>query len=168
MNTSCAWFSRYLPISDIIQTVRYMLAWANEYQLKAHTSLQGQVATLDVQLHGVFYAVVQGVLYILCFKNEILSSNEFTSCREEIGVTLLPILLCELNPLKFCVENVVVEFERLQICDCADVIAANERMAVGSRSASGSANRLEEFFPFDPIQLKVFYPVPPKAVGVVD
>lgn len=132
-----------------------MLAWAREYQLQAEARLQGQAAILDVQLHGVFYAVIQGVLYVLCYKNEILSSTEFASSRELIGAELLPILLSELNPLKFCVDNVVVEFERLQLCDCAHVIMANERTAVGSRSASGTANRLEEFFPFDPIQLKV-------------
>ena len=36
----------------------------------------------------------------------------------------------------------------------AQVIAQNERLALGSRALGGGANRLEDFFPFDPIQLK--------------
>ncbi|KAL1523169.1 hypothetical protein AB1Y20_018124 [Prymnesium parvum] len=146
--------ARYLPIGEVLHTVRQMVSWAHEYQLLAAARLQGQAASLDVQLHGVFYAVVQGVLYVLCYKHELLFTDECLAAREDIGAALQPILLCELNPLKFCLDNVVVEFERLQLCDCAHVVAANERLAIGSRSASGTANRLEDFFPFDPIQLK--------------
>ena len=146
--------AKFMPISEVLQTVRAMVAWAHNYQVAAVARLQGQAASLDVQLHGVFYAVVQGVLYVLCYKHELLQTEACASQREDIGLALAPILACELNPLKFCLDNVVVEFERLQLCDCAAIIAANERMAIGSRSASGSANRLEDFFPFDPIQLK--------------
>jgi len=134
--------------------VRHLLAWAQLYQAQAIARLEGAAASLDVAAHGVFYAVVQGVLYVLCYKHELLLSDECAAARQELGELLHPVLHSELNPLKFCLDNVVVEFERLGLCECAEVIAANERMAIGSRSASGAANRLEDFFPFDPIQLK--------------
>jgi len=146
--------AKYLPIGETLQTVRHMVSWAHEYQLQAVAKLQGQAASLDVAAHGVFYAVVQGVLYVLCYKHELLLTDECAAARQELGIALHPILHCELNPLKFCLDNVVVEFERLALCECANLIASNERMAIGSRSASGNANRLEDFFPFDPIQLK--------------
>ena len=56
-----------------------------------------------------------------------------------------------LNPLKFCLEAIVVEFERLDIVDVSDLVAANERTAVPSHTVAGAANRLEDFFPFDPL-----------------
>jgi len=146
--------AKYLPMGEVLQTVHRLVAWAHDYQLQAVAKLQGQAASLDVQLHGVFYAVVQGVLYVLCYKHEELLSDACAAARDAVGAVLQPILHSELNPLKFCLDNVVVEFERLALCDCAQVIASNERMALGTRSASGSANRLEDFFPFDPIQLK--------------
>jgi RNA polymerase I-specific transcription initiation factor RRN3 len=38
---------------------------------------------------------------------------------------------------------------------CADIIAANEGTAVDSRDVHGGENRLDDFFPFDPLLLKV-------------
>ena len=55
----------------------------------------------------------------MCYKHELLLSVEATVAREEIGLALQPILLGPLNPLKFCLDNVVCEFERLALCDCA-------------------------------------------------
>ena len=40
------------------------------------------------------------------------------------------------------------------MCECAHIIAANERTAVGSHNVGGGANRLDDFFPFDPLLLK--------------
>lgn len=146
--------AKYLPIGEVLQTVRHMVGWAHEYQVHVVARLHGQAASLDVAAHGVFYSVVQGVLYVLCYKHELLLADECALVRQDIASVLQPVLLCELNPLKFCLDNVVVEFERLQLCEVSDIITSNERLAIGSRSAAGNANRLEDFFPFDPIQLK--------------
>jgi len=146
--------AKFLPMEEVLHWVKLMLAWATAYQQQALTRLNGQPPTLDVQLHGVFYAIIQGVLYVLCYKHELLLSNEAAASTQEISIALQPLLLGPLNPLKFCLDNVVCEFERLGLCDCAQVIAQNERLALGSRALGGGANRLEDFFPFDPIQLK--------------
>ena len=66
----------------------------------------------------------------------------------------LAILDGGLNPLKFCQDTVVAEFERLSLCECAHIIAANERTAVGSHNVGGGVNRLDDFFPFDPLLLR--------------
>merc|ERR1712023_101587 len=85
--------AKYLPIAEVLQTVQQLVVWAHEYQVQAVARLQGQAANLDVQLHGVFYAVVQGVLYVLCYKHEQLLTEECAAAREAIGATLQPILL---------------------------------------------------------------------------
>ena len=59
------------------------------------------------------------------------------------------------------VQNVVAEFEKLQLCECAHIIAANERTAVGSHNVGGGASRLDDFFPFDPLLLKLVGARPP-------
>lgn len=46
------------------------------------------------------------------------------------------------------------EFEQLHVCECSQIIAANESTAVGYRARGGGDNRLDDFFPFDPIILK--------------
>jgi hypothetical protein len=143
---------------------------------------------LDVQVHGVFYAVLQGSLYVLCYQGELLSPPEAAAERERIAAQLQSLIACPLNPLKFCEArldkrtlsrrlpprehraccrrrvllsasrasqaNVVTEFERLQLCDCTSVIAANAATAVTSRSATGAANELDNYFPFDPMPLR--------------
>ena len=83
-----------------------------------------------------------------------LSSDEAAGFRQTLTPLLQALLDGPLNPLKFCQENVVAEFEKLQLCECAHIIAANERTAVGSHNVGGGANRLDDFFPFDPLLLK--------------
>lgn len=144
----------FVPFETTLQTLSALVSWARSYQQHAVAKLQGRAPTLDVSLHGVFYSVVQGVLYVLCYKHELLNAAEHAAARGQIGAALTPLLLGELNPLKFCLDNVVVEFERLELCDVAAQVAANERTVIGSRSTAGGANKLEDFFPFDPIQLK--------------
>ena len=61
-----------------------------------------------------------------------------------------------LNPLRFTQENVVGEFEKLRLCDVSAVVAANERAPLSTHAlgVGGEDNRLDDFFPFDPLLLK--------------
>jgi len=164
----------------VLQTAREMLQWAIDYQAQAVTRLSGQPATLDVHLHGTFYACVQGLLYLTCYKYEVLEGLplpepspsasaidpssaggvdrlppplglEHASFLEQFGAGLHTLLHGPLNPLKFCLEAIVIEFERLAICDVSELITANERVVVASHTVGGGRNQLEDFFPFDPL-----------------
>jgi RNA polymerase I-specific transcription initiation factor RRN3 len=146
--------ARFLPLEAVLDAVGQLLHWASEYQQVQLARQAGQPVALDVQLHGVFYSAVQGLLYVLCFKQVQLSSDEAAGFRQTLTPLLQALLDGPLNPLKFCQENVVAEFEKLQLCECAHIIAANERTAVGSHNVGGGANRLDDFFPFDPLLLK--------------
>ena len=147
--------ARFLPLEAALDAVGELLAWASEYHLVQAARQAGQPAALDVQLHGVFYSAVQGVLYALCFKQVHLSLAETAPFRAALTPQLQALLDCGLNPLKFCQDTVVAEFERLSLCECAHIIAANERTAVGSHNVGGGVNRLDDFFPFDPLLLKL-------------
>ena len=43
---------------------------------------------LDVQVHGVFYAVLQGSLYVLCYQGEVLAQPQAAAERERIAAQL--------------------------------------------------------------------------------
>ena len=146
--------ARYLPLESALDAVGQLLAWASDYHLVQAARQAGQPAALDVQLHGVFYSAVQGVLYALCFKQVQLATPECAPFRAALTPQLQAILDGGLNPLKFCQDTVVAEFERLSLCECAHIIAANERTAVGSHNVGGGVNRLDDFFPFDPLLLR--------------
>ena len=91
----------FLSLSHMVSVLERLLAWANEYQHATLERLEGAPPTLDVDLHGVFYAVIQGVLYILCYQNGRLLDAPGAPKREEIGAALDALLSGALNPLKF-------------------------------------------------------------------
>lgn len=189
----------FVPLSTVLPPLHELLRWAEQYQVDFAVKLGGAPAKLDVALHGVFYAVMQGCLYLLCYKNAALSKPEVAHERDLLGVLVGRIVAGRLNPLKFCQDAVLIEFERCApdlpaavrrvarwclsgICSvsehkarrqcadrracyypcrlglvprCADIVAANEGTAVDSRDVHGGDNRLDDFFPFDPLLLKV-------------
>ena len=93
----------------------------------------------------------QGVLYVLCYKH-----RELASLGDADRSRLQRVLEGALNPLRFTQENVVGEFEKLRLCDVSAVVAANERAPLSTHAlgVGGEDNRLDDFFPFDPLLLK--------------
>ena len=69
----------------------------------------------------------------------------------ELATTLHAVIHGPLNPLKFCADSIYQEFEKLGICECADLITVNEALVVASMTVGGGSNHLEDFFPFDPL-----------------
>jgi len=145
----------FLDAEVVMQTCRELLQWASEYQAHVVSRLGGAAAQLDVHLHGTFYATVQGLLYITCYKYEMMEAITDGASGDSVlvpfGIALHAVLHGPLNPLKFCLEAIAIEFERLTICDVSDLITANERVVVASHTVGGGRNQLEDFFPFDPL-----------------
>ncbi|EOD10016.1 hypothetical protein EMIHUDRAFT_452776 [Emiliania huxleyi CCMP1516] len=103
-----------------------------------------------------FVPLPAGALYLLCYKHAALLAPEAAEAREATGALVGRLIGGALNPLKFCQEAVLIEFERLGLVPaCTAIVAANEGTAVGSRDCRGGQNRLDDFFPFDPLLLKV-------------
>ena len=158
----------FVGVEVVVHVARELLVFVREYQEHAVARLGGQPAQLDVQLHGPFYAAVQGLLYLICYKHELLqgvsqlpdghgfvkrddSSSSQRSVLHEVGLSLHEVLHGPLNPLKFCLEAIAFEFERLAICDVSKLLDANVRVVVASNTMGGLRNQLEDFFPFDPL-----------------
>ena len=57
------------------------------------------------------------------------------------GHIIQALLYGGLNPLKFCQDEVVAEFERLGLCDVAAIVTANANAAIGSLSVTGQSNK---------------------------
>ncbi|KAI0092198.1 RNA polymerase I-specific transcription initiation factor RRN3 [Irpex rosettiformis] len=140
--------------------------------------------------HTVFYAVTQAVFLIFCFRwRDLQHEPEDT---DELGSVTVPaskwmpelsvlkkVVQSELNPLKVCASNVVMQFARVahatDFLYCYSIIEANRRMDFSSRSSSNGSmptlprsnssfispallghtmhSELNTFFPFDPYRL---------------
>ena len=92
---------------------------------------------------------------MLCYKHRELASGT-TSLGDADRSRLQRVLEGALNPLRFTQENVVGEFEKLRLCDVSAVVAANERAPLSTHAlgVGGEDNRLDDFFPFDPLLLR--------------
>ncbi|KAI0700570.1 RNA polymerase I-specific transcription initiation factor RRN3 [Cytidiella melzeri] len=139
--------------------------------------------------HSVFYAVTQAVFLIFCFRWRDLQQEP--EDVDELGVVNVPVskwmpelgvlkraVQSELNPLKVCASNVVMQFARVahgtDFLYCYPIIEANRRMDYGKSSQSGLRSNLlrsngpnistallghtmhtelNTFFPFDPYRL---------------
>ncbi|KAI6034712.1 RNA polymerase I-specific transcription initiation factor RRN3 [Pisolithus microcarpus] len=125
--------------------------------------------------HSVFYAIVQAVFLIFCFRwrdleEEFDESEEYQSGKKwmsELNV-IQRVITSPLNPLKVCSPNVVMQFSRVaQATDfayCYSILEANKRseynLSAGSIPILPQVvnegflqSELHTFFPFDPYKL---------------
>ncbi|OAX39021.1 RNA polymerase I-specific transcription initiation factor RRN3 [Rhizopogon vinicolor AM-OR11-026] len=116
--------------------------------------------------HSVFYAIVQAVFLIFCFRWRDLQEelDEQDVGRKiwisELGV-VQRVITSDLNPLKVCSQNVVHQFARIaQATDftyCFSILEANKRapypVFAGAVAGHAGPEELHTFFPFDPYKL---------------
>lgn len=125
-----------------------------------------EAGNADSNNHSVFYAVVQSVFLVFCFRWRDLQEepDEQTVGRKiwisELGV-VQRVITSDLNPLKVCSQNVVHQFARIaQATDftyCFSILEANKRapcpVFAGVTPGSAGPQELHTFFPFDPFKL---------------
>lgn len=125
-----------------------------------------EAGNADSNNHSVFYAVVQSVFLVFCFRWRDLQEepDEQTVGRKiwisELGV-VQRVITSDLNPLKVCSQNVVHQFARIaQATDftyCFSILEANKRapypVFAGVTPDSAGPQELHTFFPFDPFKL---------------
>ncbi|KAI1796147.1 RNA polymerase I-specific transcription initiation factor RRN3 [Ganoderma leucocontextum] len=137
---------------------------------------------MNVAQHSVFYAVAQAVFLIFCFRwRDLLEDqdevDEFAPQQgppkkwmPELDV-VQRVVTSELNPLKVCSSNVVMQFARVAHATgfvyCYSIMAANRRSDYAPNADGGRAPpkpkalvfeqsmtaELNTFFPFDPYKL---------------
>ncbi|KTW30747.1 hypothetical protein T552_00459 [Pneumocystis carinii B80] len=124
-----------------------------------------------VKKFGIFYFIVQSVLYIFCFRWRDLTDDD----AQEHGIgwfkslfILQRAIASELNPLKYCSSNIVSQFSeiahQLNFLYCHPIIEQNKQSAdissafylqSSDHSKSTIHIDIQSYFPFDPYHLKL-------------
>lgn len=111
-----------------------------------------------VSRFGVFYAMIQALFYVFCFRWRELQGTEEDESTEGwlpgLQRTLERAIYNRLlNPLKFCASNVVQQFARishhLNFVFCGTIMEANKR------SSQAGVGEVDSYFPFDPYALSL-------------
>lgn len=143
-----------------------MCDWLNGYIERQETNSE---PNREMLAHSVFYAVCQAVFYVIAYRHDELADSKKSNCILpkkfssiychyfflELSwlqsLNLMKIVLCPLNPLRFCDPTVVNKFavvtKELQIAYCFTVIEQN---------ANGFLKTTlpEPYFPYDNYVLK--------------
>ncbi|KAK9835138.1 hypothetical protein WJX81_000692 [Elliptochloris bilobata] len=123
----------------------------------------------DAVRHMVFYAAVQALLYVLCYRlphimdlpgsgpGQAAGAAEARALRQLLRFVMPQLLGHRLAPLAVCLPTVVAEFGRLarrwRLAECP-VPAPETSGAPAAATAAGGLRPLEMFFPFDPYLLR--------------
>ncbi|CDO73785.1 hypothetical protein BN946_scf185015.g113 [Trametes cinnabarina] len=149
-------------------------------------SKAGMQQSINIAQHSVFYAVAQAVFLIFCFRwRDLLEDqdevDEFApenapakKWMPELDI-VQRVVTSELNPLKVCSSNVVMQFARVAHATgfvyCYSILEANRRSEYAPATPGGGSgahngrlpkglmfetamtSELNTFFPFDPYKL---------------
>eukprot|EP01119_Soliformovum_irregulare_P025901 TRINITY_DN9712_c0_g1_i1.p1 TRINITY_DN9712_c0_g1~~TRINITY_DN9712_c0_g1_i1.p1 ORF type:complete len:215 (-),score=47.42 TRINITY_DN9712_c0_g1_i1:76-720(-) len=139
--------AKYLPPALLKEGLTTLVGWASSYSDRVTNF------TVDVDMHGVFYAICYSIFYIYCFHFEFLSTDP----AYLTSLNLTKLLTSPLNPLKFLSASIIEEMERICIRRAntlwIQIIERNKDFILPTFTISGAPNILDVFFPFDPPQL---------------
>lgn len=152
--------AKNLSSHQITFIVSYLVGWLNKFIIER----EQEVHLGGMERFKLFYSTFQALLYIFCFRHELLITSTTTTTK-----FFQRAILTKFNPLKFCDETVVHIFAklatRLNVCYCYSIIEHNkrERMLQTTGLPSAVANfkqkqeflDLEAYFPFDPLVLPI-------------
>jgi RNA polymerase I-specific transcription initiation factor RRN3 len=143
----------FVPTAAVRHVLVLLVRWLHEYVASPFGMAQP-----DAAAHGVFYSVVQAVLYIFCFHSRTILGQE--DGREWFAsLNLAPIVTCNLNPFKICFQVAVLEFVKIteakELMTVGSAVLERNRRLILPKTAAGHSNILEAFFPFDPYLLRV-------------
>lgn len=184
--------ARSLSKNQVVFVVSYLVTWLDKYVMEReceildmesnkNSNMQTTRSTGGMERFKLFYAAFQALLYIFCFRYEMLrlDGNSTGSSKQRAGDSewesdldkfFQRAILAKFNPLKFCDESVVFIFAKiatkLNVCYCYSIIEHNKRekilqnngksvmpSAVGNFKQKQEFLDLEAYFPFDPLVL---------------
>ncbi|MCL7028862.1 hypothetical protein MKW94_002434 [Papaver nudicaule] len=157
--SSVAYLASYLSRAKFLQgpviakTLQKLVDWCAEYC----RSVDAGEKTLNPEVHRVFYAGCQAIMYVLCFRmREMLGDPVLKS--QIFGFPLQLIFQHPLNPLKVCLPCIVEEFlkqaEAVSLFTTSENFLFTKLIESDLSKAFGGVERLDMFFPFDPCLLK--------------
>lgn len=180
--------AKNLSRHQIVFVVSYLIGWLNKYVIERECEItdydndnKGRNTGIKkgggMERFKLFYAAFQALLYIFCFRYEMLykvpGSSENSSDSEwecDLDKFFQRLIIAKFNPLKFCDETVVYIFAKiatkLNVCYCYSIIEHNKRERMlqtnGTKNLPSAVSNfkqkqefldLEAYFPFDPLVL---------------
>lgn len=167
--------AKALSKHQIVFIVSYLTGWINKYIAEREQEVFefSDVASGGMERFKLFYATIQALIYIFCFRHQ-----QLTKSPEDVGNDsewecdldkfFQRVIIAKFNPLKYCDETVVYIFAKiatkLNVCYCYSIIEHNKRetmmqgnsnlpSAVGNFRHKQEFLDLEAYFPFDPLVL---------------
>ncbi|RKO89376.1 RNA polymerase I-specific transcription initiation factor RRN3, partial [Blyttiomyces helicus] len=176
--------ARYVSLDSVRMCLRLLHQYALGYVDEADAA--PGMRALDIERHAVFYASVQAVVYVFCFRwKQLMYEADGRALYGQLPAELAGFqktLMCKLSPMRVCSRTIVTEFARLthklDIMYCYPLIDRRTVTQSALLPASGTSHpfstpppdaadqqqpdgpaaisdRLDAFFPFDPISLPV-------------
>ncbi|KAI8890985.1 RNA polymerase I-specific transcription initiation factor RRN3 [Backusella circina FSU 941] len=172
--------AKFIEHSTIQSVIMTLTSWCNAYIEHHEPNLHG----LESTKHEVFYAVVQAILYIFCFRwrDLVLESDELVLEEEQedncfgeyqdlapqsgngsrnwcAGMrNLSHVIMSRFNPLKMCSPSVVQQFAKLarntHFMYVYPILEKNRDIFVAGLGESNLMQTIQTFFPFDPYKLE--------------
>lgn len=163
--------ARQLSRHQVVFVALYLVGWLNKFIAERELEIGNGDAVGGMERFKLFYAALQALFYIFCFRHHMLvKEGEADEWECELDKFFTRVIVTKFNPLKYCDETVVAIFaklaSKLNVCFCYTIIEHNkrERMLLTSGekmlpSAVGNFRQRQEFldleayFPFDPLVL---------------
>ena len=143
----------------------------NQCALKyVDTYTEGLVTRKTIAKHGIFYSIVQAIIYLFCFRWKQLIDLDLSTGQLPIELaSFQKVLTSKLCPFKVCSKHIIEEFARIthsyNMLYCYPFMSSDMRIPgtsevvekVESEKITSSLvlERLESFFPFDPLNLPI-------------
>lgn len=127
--------------NQLVFVTSYLVSWINKYVSERECEVGN--GNGGMERFKLFYAVLQCLLYIFCFRHQQLHKlNGDWECG--IDKFFQKLILTKFNPLKFCNETVVLMFAKIahqeNVAYCFSIIEHNRRDQFnGAKSKSGSS-----------------------------
>lgn len=167
--------AKNLTKHQVVFMVSYLIGWIDKYITeREHEVLDltsGEKSTGGMERFKLFYSAFQSLLYIFCFRHQLLTKSAEDNAGEwecDLDKFFQRVIIAKFNPLKYCDETVVYIFAKiatkLNVCYCYSIIEHNkrERMTQSNSELPSSVGNfrhkqefldLEAYFPFDPMVL---------------
>lgn len=126
--------AKHLSKAQIVFVVSMLTGWIDRYVSEREAEVHGVPGSME--RFKIFYSVVQGLMYIFCFRNEMLrldsDSPEGDSVWEcKLDKFFQRIIMTKFNPLQHCNHSVVAMFAKIahhhDAAYCFTIIDENKR-----------------------------------------
>lgn len=130
----------------------------------------GLVTRKTIAKHGIFYSIVQAIIYLFCFRwKQLIDLNSATGQLPIELASFQKVLTSKLCPFKVCSKHIIEEFARIthsyNMLYCYPFMSSDMRIPGSNETLDKSESekitttlvldRLESFFPFDPLHLPI-------------